>query len=235
MEAECSLDLNCPAPELLEFSKKYPDRQIVVYANTSAEVKAMADWVVTSSIAVKLIEHLNKKNIKAIWAPDKHLGRYINDKTNADMKLWNASCIVHEEFKASSLMELMKANKDAAVLVHPESPKDVINLAHVVGSTSQLISACKNLPNKKMIVATDNRIFYKMQKAAPDKILIEAPTGGNGATCISCAHCPWMAMNNLDNLIETLVQEKNEIFIEEETRKKAFISTNKMIDFAKTL
>ena len=235
LEAECSLDLNCPAPELLEFSKKYPDRQIVVYANTSAEVKAMADWVVTSSIAVKLIEHLNKKNIKAIWAPDKHLGRYINDKTNADMKLWNASCIVHEEFKASSLMELMKSNKDAAVLVHPESPKDVIELADVVGSTSQLISACKNLPNKKMIVATDNRIFYKMQKAAPDKILIEAPTGGNGATCISCAHCPWMAMNNLDNLIETLVQEKNEIFIEEETRKKAFISTNKMIDFAKTL
>ena len=86
-----------------------------------------------------------------------------------------------------------------------------------------------------MIVATDNRIFYKMQKAAPNKMLIEAPTGGEGATCISCAHCPWMAMNNLDNLIETLMEEKNEINVDEEIRKKAFISTNKMIDFAKNL
>jgi quinolinate synthase len=129
----------------------------------------------------------------------------------------------------------MKENKDAAVLVHPESPKNVIELADIVGSTSQLIKACKDLPNKKMIVATDNRIFYKMQKAAPEKVLIEAPTGGKGATCISCAHCPWMAMNNLDNLIETLVQEKNEIKVDEEIRKKAFISTNRMIDFAKNL
>ena len=235
LKAECSLDLNCPANDLLEFRKKYPDRQLVVYANTSADVKAMADWVVTSSIAVKLIEYLNKQKIKIIWAPDKHLGGYLNDKTNANMKLWNASCIVHEEFKASSLLKLMKENKDAAVLVHPESPKEVIKLADIVGSTSQLISACKNLPNKKMIVATDNRIFYKMQKAAPTKILIEAPTGGRGATCISCAHCPWMAMNNLDNLIETLVEEKNEIVINEDVRKKAFISTNRMIEFAKTL
>ena len=235
LKAECSLDLNCPANDLLEFREKYPDRQLVVYANTSADVKAMADWVVTSSIAVKLIEHLNKQKIKIIWAPDKHLGGYLNDKTNANMKLWNASCIVHEEFKASSLLKLMKENKDAAVLVHPESPKEVIKLADIVGSTSQLISACKNLPNKKIIVATDNRIFYKMQKAAPTKILIEAPTGGRGATCISCAHCPWMAMNNLDNLIETLVEEKNEIIINEDVRKKAFISTNKMIEFAKTL
>ena len=235
LEAECSLDLNCPASELLEFREKYPDRQIVVYANTSAEVKAMADWVVTSSIAVKLIEYLNRKKIKIIWAPDKHLGNYLNDKTGADMKLWNASCIVHEEFKATALKNLMKKNKDAAVLVHPESPREVIKLADVVGSTSQLISACKSLPNKKMIVATDNRIFYKMKKAAPNKVLIEAPTGGSGATCISCAHCPWMAMNNLDNLIETLISEKNEIIINEDIRKRAYISTNKMIEFAKTL
>ena len=235
LDAECSLDLNCPASELLEFRKKYPDRQIVVYANTSAEVKAMADWVVTSSIAVKLIEYLNKKKVKIIWAPDKHLGNYLNDKTGADMKLWNASCIVHEEFKATALTNLMQKNKDAAVLVHPESPREVIKLADVVGSTSQLISACKSLPNKKMIVATDNRIFYKMKKEAPNKVLIEAPTGGSGATCISCAHCPWMAMNNLDNLIQTLINEKNEIVINEDVRKRAYISTNKMIEFAKTL
>ena len=235
LDAECSLDLNCPASELKKFSEQYPDREIVVYANTSAEVKAMADWVVTSSIAVKLIEYLNKEKIKIIWAPDKHLGNYLNEKTNADMKLWNASCIVHEEFKAEALLKLKEKNQDAAILVHPESSAEVVKLADVVGSTSQLIKACKDLPNQKMIVATDNRIFYKMQKAAPNKMLIEAPTGGKGATCISCAHCPWMAMNNLDNLIDTLVNEKNEIHVDEEIRRKAFVSTNKMIDFAKTL
>ncbi len=235
LDAECSLDLNCPAADLKEFSEQYPEREIVVYANTSAEVKAMADWVVTSSIAVKLIEYLNKKNIKIIWAPDKHLGSYLNEKTNADMKLWNASCIVHEEFKAEALLKLKEKNQDAAILVHPESSAEVVKLADVVGSTSQLIKACQDLPNQKMIVATDNRIFYKMQKAAPNKILIEAPTGGKGATCISCAHCPWMAMNNLDNLIDTLINEKNEIHVDEEIRRKAFVSTNKMIDFAKTL
>ncbi len=235
LDAECSLDLNCPAADLKEFSEQYPEREIVVYANTSAEVKAMADWVVTSSIAVKLIEYLNKKNIKIIWAPDKHLGGYLNEKTNADMKLWNASCIVHEEFKAEALIKLKEKNQDAAILVHPESSAEVVKLADVVGSTSQLIKACQDLPNQKMIVATDNRIFYKMQKAAPNKILIEAPTGGKGATCISCAHCPWMAMNNLDNLIDTLISEKNEIHVDEEIRRKAFVSTNRMIDFAKTL
>ena len=110
------------------------------------------------------MEMKSKKKVKIIWAPDKHLGNYLNDKTGADMKLWNASCIVHEEFKATALKNLMKKNKDAAVLVHPESPREVIKLADVVGSTSQLISACKSLPNKKMIVATDNRIFYKIDK-----------------------------------------------------------------------
>lgn len=235
LEAECSLDLNCPAEELKKYSNKYPDREIVVYANTNAEVKALADWVVTSSIAVKLIDYLRKKNKKIIWAPDKYLGDYIQKKTNADMKIWNASCIVHEEFKAEALKNLISKNKDAAVLVHPESPEEVINLADVVGSTSQLINACKKLPNKKMIVATDNRIFYKMRKAAPEKILIEAPTAGEGATCLSCAHCPWMAMNNLDNLIDTLMNENNEIKIDESIRKKAYVSTNKMIDFSKTL
>ena len=161
LDAECSLDLNCPASELKKFSEQYPDREIVVYANTSAEVKAMADWVVTSSIAVKLIEYLNKEKIKIIWAPDKHLGNYLNEKTNADMKLWNASCIVHEEFKAEALLKLKEKNQDAAILVHPESSAEVVKLADVVGSTSQLIKACKDLPNQKMIVATDNRIFYK--------------------------------------------------------------------------
>ncbi len=235
IEAECSLDLNCPYEDFKEFCQNNEDREVVVYANTSAKVKAIADWVVTSSIAVKLVEHLHSNNKKLIWAPDKHLGRYIQSVTKADMKIWNASCIVHDEFKSEALKKLKNENKDAAILVHPESTLDVIALADVVGSTSQLIRACKELPNKKFIVATDNRIFYKMRKSAPEKILIEAPTAGKGATCKSCAHCPWMAMNNLDNLINAFHSNKNQIYIDKNTQEKAFKSTNKMIEFAKNL
>jgi len=149
------------------------------------------------------------------------------------MILWNGSCIVHEEFKASALRQLKQQYPDAAVLVHPESPEDVIQLADAVGSTSQLIKAAKELPNKRLIVATDKGIFYKMQQQAPDKELIEAPTGGSGATCRSCAHCPWMAMNSLDNLLATLKNGNNEIHVDADVRVAALRSTQRMLDFGK--
>jgi len=233
LEAECSLDLGCPASEFIRFCDEHPDRIVVVYSNTSAEVKARADYVVTSSIAVKLIEHLTAEGKKIIWAPDKHLGAYIEKITGADMLLWNASCIVHDEFNSRILGALIKKYPEAAVLVHPESPKEMIDMADVVGSTTQLINAARELPNKTMIVATDKGIFYKMQKAAPNKKLIEAPTFGEGATCKSCAHCPWMAMNGLNNLLEALQNGKNEIVLDETIRQKAFAATNNMLIFAK--
>lgn len=235
LEAECSLDLGCPAEEFSAFCDEHPDRVIVVYANTSAAVKARADYVVTSSIAVKLIDHLHKDGKKILWAPDRHLGRYIERVTGADMLLWNATCIVHDEFKFRALGRLMDEHPDAAVLVHPESPEEVIDLADAVGSTTQLIQAAKDLPNQKLIVATDKGIFHRMRKEAPDKDIVEAPTGGKGATCRSCAHCPWMAMNGLHNLLEVLKSGKNEIHVDEEIRIKALKSTQRMMDFAKSL
>ncbi|MGV6857785.1 MAG: quinolinate synthase NadA [bacterium] len=235
LEAECSLDLGCPAKEFSEFCDQNPDRTVVVYANTSAEVKARADYVVTSSIAVSLAEHLTAQGKKILWAPDKHLGAYIEKVTGADMLLWNAACIVHEEFKSRALGDLITQYPDAAILVHPESPEDVIQMADVIGSTTQLINAAKTLPNQRLIVATDKGIFYKMRKVAPDKDIIEAPTGGTGATCRSCAHCPWMEMNSLDNLLAVLKTGKNEIHVEESVRKQALRSTQRMLDFAKTL
>lgn len=235
LEAECSLDLGCPADEFTQFCDEHPDRTVVVYANTSAEVKARADYVVTSSIAVKLIDHLDGEGHKVLWAPDRHLGHYIQKVTGADMLLWNGACVVHEEFKSRALGNLLEQYPDAAILVHPESPDAVLELADVIGSTSQLIHAAKTLPNSQLIVATDKGIFYKMQQAAPGKELIEAPTGGSGATCRSCAHCPWMAMNSLDNLLKTLKTGDNEIHVDEEVRVKALRSTQRMLDFAKTI
>lgn len=233
LEAECSLDLECPADQFIPFCDEHPDRTVVVYSNTSAEVKARADYVVTSSIAVDLVTWLDEQGKKILWAPDKHLGRYIQRLTGADMLLWQAACVVHDEFKFRALGEMLEKYPDAGVLVHPESPEEIIRLADAVGSTSQLIKAAQTLPHQRFIVATDSGIFYKMQQAAPDKEFIAAPTMGEGATCKSCAHCPWMAMNGLHNLLSVLETGGNEIFVDEGVRVKALRSTQRMLDFAK--
>jgi quinolinate synthase len=231
LEATCSLDIGCPAESFSAFCDAHPGRTVVVYANTSAAVKARADWVVTSSIAVEVIEHLQAKGEKILWAPDKHLGGYIQKKTGADMLMWDGACIVHEEFKAKGVEDLKRIYPDAAVLVHPESPESVVKLADVTGSTSQLIKAAKELPNDKLIVATDRGIFFKMQQSVPHKTLFEAPTAGNGATCRSCAHCPWMAMNALDNLAGALREGSGEILVDEPLRLKALKPLERMLNF----
>lgn len=235
LEATCSLDIGCPAEEFSAFCDEYPDREVVVYANTSAAVKARADWVVTSSIAVDLVDHLDAQGKKILWAPDRYLGSYVQKQTGADMVMWDGSCIVHEEFKSVRIKEAQNLYPDAAVLVHPESPESVIALADAVGSTSQLIEAAKTLPNNKLIVATDQGIFYKMQKAVPEKELIIAPTAGQGATCRSCANCPWMAMNSLEQLAEVFEpKEANEIFVPESDAVLARKSLQRMLDFRQT-
>ena len=231
LEATCSLDLGCPIDEFSAFCDDHPDHTVVVYANTSAAVKARSDWVVTSSIALEVAEHLMDEGKQMIWAPDRYLGTYINNETGADMVLWDGSCIVHEEFKARGLKDLMHVYPDAAVLVHPESPPSVIELADVVGSTTQIIRASQELPNEKFIVATDKGIFHKMRALAPDKLFIEAPTAGSGATCRSCAHCPWMGMNVLENLESSLAEGSNEILIDEEIRRQAMVPLQRMVDF----
>ncbi|MDO6705665.1 quinolinate synthase NadA [Photobacterium sp. 1_MG-2023] len=237
LAAECSLDLGCPEKEFTEFCDAHPDHTVVVYANTSAAVKARADWVVTSSIALEIVEHLDSEGKSIIWGPDRHLGSYIQKKTGAEMLLWQGECVVHDEFSAKALKDMKHLHPDAAILVHPESPASVVALADAVGSTSQLIKAAKSLPQQKLIVATDKGIFFKMQQMVPEKELIEAPTAGAGATCRSCAHCPWMAMNGL-KAIETALREggeKHEIFVDESIRVKSLIPLNRMLDFAAAL
>lgn len=231
LEATCSLDVGCPAEEFSKFCDEHPDRIVVVYANTSAAVKARADWVVTSSIALEVIDYLDAKGEKILWAPDKYLGDYVQKQTGADMLLWNGSCIVHEEFKSRGILDLKNVYPDAAVLVHPESPASVISVADVAGSTSQLIEAAKVLPNQQLIVATDQGIFFKMQQAVPHKDLIVAPTGGSGATCRSCASCPWMGMNSLDNLLLCIKQGLNEVTVDPQLSFLAKRSLDRMMNF----
>ncbi|MCL1073037.1 quinolinate synthase NadA [Shewanella dokdonensis] len=238
LEATCSLDVGCPVDDFSAFCEAHPDYTVVVYANTSAAVKARADWVVTSSIALEVVEHLDSLGQKIIWGPDRHLGSYIQKQTGADMLLWQGECVVHDEFKANALRALQTQYPDAAILVHPESPASVVEMADAVGSTSQLIKAAQTLPNATFIVATDKGIFYKMQQAAPGKQLIEAPTGGHGATCRSCAHCPWMAMNGLKaiaNALELAQPQDHEIFVDDLQRQQALLPLTRMLDFAANL
>lgn len=232
LEATCSLDIACPIDKFSAFCDKHPDRTVVVYANTSAAVKARADWVVTSSIALDVVEHLMEQGKKVLWAPDKHLGSYIQKTTGADMLLWDAACIVHEEFKARGLADMRKLYPDAAILAHPESPSAVLEVADVIGSTTQIINAAKQSTKKEIIVATDQGIFHKLQQMAPGKKFIIAPTAGNDATCRSCANCPWMGMNSLESLYSSLQDNSNRVEVDSQLAAAAMIPLQRMLDFA---
>ena len=232
LHADCSLDIGCPIDEFNAFCNSHPDRTVVVYANTSAAVKARADWMVTSGSAVDVVGHLAGRGEKIIWAPDKYLGEYVQAQSGADMALWQGSCIVHEEFKGRELAELKRQHPQAKALVHPESPAPVIARADVVGSTTGIIKAAKELDADTFIVATDRGIFYKMQQAAPGKTFIEAPTAGRGATCKSCGHCPWMAMNSLTKLLGVLKSGANEIHVDADVIERARVPIKRLLDFA---
>jgi quinolinate synthase len=231
LDANCSLDLGCPIDDFSAFCDLHPDRTVVVYANTSAAVKARSDWLVTSSCALDIVEALKNKGHKILWAPDKHLGGYIQRETGADMLMWNGSCIVHDEFKAFELEALKKEHPRAKVLVHPESPADVVALADAVGSTSAILKAARELDAREFIVATDNGMMHMLRQQNPGKLFIEAPTAGNSATCKSCAHCPWMAMNGLAGVAHVLEKGLNQILVDAELIPRARLPIDRMLAF----
>ncbi len=231
LAATCSLDLGCPPDAFAAFCDAQPDRTVVVYANTSAAVKARADWMVTSSCAVAVVSHLHALGQKILWAPDKHLGRYVQEQTGADMLLWDGTCIVHDEFKGIELELMRREHPDAMVLVHPESPASVVAQADVVGSTTQLLKAVVDGTAPMYIVATDNGILHRMRQLAPGKTLVEAPTAGESATCKSCAHCPWMAMNAVQGVLDCLRLGRGEVSVPQHTRERALGCIERMLDF----
>lgn len=231
LEATCSLDLGCPVDEFSNFCDQHPDRTVVVYANTSAAVKARAHWMVTSGCALDVVNHLKSSGERILWAPDRHLGAYIQRETGADMVMWNGSCIVHDEFKAFELEALKAANPGARILAHPESPAEVLALADSIGSTSGILKAAREIDAWTFIVATDNGLMHKLRTLNPTKTFIEAPTAGNSATCKSCAHCPWMAMNSLQSLAKVLETGMNEIHVDSELGLRARVPIDRMLAF----
>lgn len=235
LEANCSLDLGCPIKEFSAFCDQYPERIVVVYANTSAAVKARADWIVTSSCATNIVRDLHEQGKKIIWGPDKHLGAYIQNETGADMLMWQGSCIVHNEFKVDALAKLKAAHPQAKLLVHPESPAAIVGLADAVGSTSAILQAAREMQASVFIVATDNGMMHKLRQQNPHKIFIEAPTDSDSATCKVCAHCPWMAMNSLASLAKALETLDNRIEIDYQIIDRARLPIDRMLQFTAEL
>ncbi|MBO1249355.1 quinolinate synthase NadA [Comamonas denitrificans] len=231
LDATCSLDLGCPVDEFSAFCDQHPDRTVVVYANTSAAVKARADWLVTSSCALEIVSALKDKGHKILWAPDRHLGGYIQQQTGADMLFWNGACIVHDEFKALELELLKKEHPQAKILVHPESPAEVVALADAVGSTSAILKAAQTLDASEFIVATDKGMMHKLRQLNPSKTFYEAPTAGNSATCKSCAHCPWMAMNGLAGVAHVLETGANAVHVDPALIPRARLPIDRMLAF----
>lgn len=230
-EATCSLDISTPPEDFRVWREAHPDRTAVVYANTSAEVKAIADWVVTSSIACDIVDELDARGEKLLFAPDRHLGNYIQRRTGADMLIWDGYCIVHDEFQGAGIDSLKRVHPDAAVLAHPECSTQVLERADTIGSTSALFNAVTTRREKTFIIATDRAMIYSMQRAAPDKVLIPAPTQGAGASCRSCAHCPWMALNSIDQFIEgDVIGEVIEL--SDDIIERASVSMGRMIEFS---
>lgn len=232
MNAGCSLADSCKASDLAEFKKQYPDHMVVSYVNTSAEVKALTDVVVTSSNAEKIVDQL-PKDAKIIFGPDHNLGSYINSVTGREMLLWNGACHVHSRFSLEALLQLKKENPGVEVLAHPECKAPILVQSDVIGSTKALLEHTIQSDAKRFIIATESGILFEMQRACPDKEFIPVPPEVTEGVGCSCNECEYMRMNTLEKLYACLKDEQPEMHVEKETAEKAISSIQRMLEMSK--
>ena len=232
MNAGCSLADSCKAEDLAAFKAQHPDHMVVSYVNTSAEVKALTDVVVTSSNAKKIVDQL-PKDAKIIFGPDHNLGSYINSVTGREMLLWNGACHVHSRFSLEALLELKKENPGVEVLAHPECKAPILAQSDVIGSTKALLEHTIQSDAKRFIIATESGILFEMQRACPDKEFIPVPPEVTEGVGCSCNECEYMRMNTLDKLYACLKDEQPEMHVEKETAEKAISSIQRMLEMSK--
>lgn len=228
-KAGCSLADSCPAPEFEKFIKQHPGHTVISYVNTTAEVKALTDVVVTSGNAHKIVDSLPKDE-KIIFGPDKNLGQYINSLTGRNMVLWDGACHVHEQFSLEKILELKEQNPEAKILVHPECKKPLQMVADKVGSTAVLLKYAKEDSADKFIVVTESGILHEMQKQCPDKTFIPAPP--MDSTC-GCNDCSFMKLNTLEKLRNCLRDMKPEVTVDPELAAKARRPIERMLQLSK--
>ena len=226
--AGCSLADSCKAEDLAAFKAQHPDHMVVSYVNTTAEVKALTDVVVTSSNAKKIVDQL-PKDAKIIFGPDHNLGSYINSVTGREMLLWNGACHVHSRFSLEALLQLKAANPGVEVLAHPECKAPILAQSDVIGSTKALLEHTIKSLAKRFIIATESGILFEMQRACPDKEFIPVPPEVTEGVGCSCNECEYMRMNTLEKLYNCLKNETPEIEVEKETAEKAISSIERML------
>ena len=232
MNAGCSLADSCKAEDLAAFKAQHPDHMVVSYVNTSAEVKALTDVVVTSSNAKTIVDQL-PKDAKIIFGPDYNLGSYINSVTGREMLLWNGACHVHSRFSLEALLQLKKENPGVEVLAHPECKAPILAQSDVIGSTKALLEHTVKSSAKRFIIATESGILFEMQRACPDKEFIPVPPEVTEGVGCSCNECEYMRMNTLDKLYACLKDEQPEMHVEKETAEKAISSIQRMLEMSK--
>lgn len=231
--AGCSLADSCKAEDLAAWKKQHPDYQVVSYVNTSAAVKALTDVVVTSSNALKIVNHL-PSDAKILFGPDQNLGAYINSVTGREMELWNGCCHVHSRFSVEALLNLKQQYPQAKVLAHPECKQIILNLADVIGSTQAILNYVRQHPAEKdFIVVTESGILHEMRKACPDANLIPVPPEMTEGVGCSCNECEYMRQNTLEKLYDCLLNESNEVIVPEEVAAQAVKPIQKMLDWSK--
>lgn len=234
MQAGCSLEDSCQPEPFRKFREQHPDHIALTYINCSAEIKALSDIIVTSSCAERIINQLPKDQ-KIIFAPDKHLGAYLNKKTGRDMLLWEGTCIVHEQFSERELVKLKTQNPNAEVIAHPECPENLLSHANHIGSTSSLLNFTIDKANKEndaeFIVLTEPGIIHQMRKNSPTAKFIDVPSLDQ-AGCTSCNNCPYMKLNTMEKLYYTMLNKLNPIELDENLRINAKKSLDKMLEMS---
>ena len=231
MAAGCSLADSCKAADLAAFKLQHPDHLVVSYVNTTAEVKALTDIVVTSSNAKKIVDQL-PRDAKIIFGPDHNLGSYINSVTGRSMILWNGACHVHSRFSLEALLQLKKENPGVEVLAHPECKAPILVQSDVIGSTKALLEHTIQSPAKRFIIATESGILFEMQRACPDKEFIPVPPEVTEGVGCSCNECEYMRMNTLEKVYNCLLNESPEIKVPDEIAQKAVISIQRMLQMS---
>ncbi len=234
LNAGCSLADSCKAEDLKVFKEEHPGYKVISYVNTTADVKALSDVVVTSSNA-KIVVDSYPKDEKLIFGPDKNLGNYINSITGRDMLLWNGGCHVHGQFSLEGILKLKKEHPNAKLLVHPECPKPIQLIADEIGSTAGLLKYAINSESQEFIVATESGILHQMTKECPDKIFIPAPPETSEQIGCSCNECEFMKLNTMQKLFNTLKYEWPEILVDENVAKQAILPIEKMLDISKKM
>ena len=231
MNAGCSLADSCKAEDLATFKAQHPDHMVVSYVNTSADVKALTDVVVTSSNAKKIVDQL-PKDAKIIFGPDHNLGSYINSVTGRNMILWNGACHVHSRFSLEALLQLKAENPGVEVLAHPECKAPILAQSDVIGSTQALLQHTIKSPAKRFIIATESGILFEMQRACPDKEFIPVPPEVTEGVGCSCNECEYMRMNTLEKVYACLLNEQPEMIVDKEVAEKAVSSIQRMLSMS---